>query len=389
MMAFPFITGVSSVINVYDSGEIYYIKADSQEVTLMDYVEDDMKDADSSITEPEYPDYPYWWDYDAVEEYDAAYEQYESEYAAYEEAYELYLDKTYRDEIRYSLENNTMTLYSYTLCYYDGAEEKVLSDTLAYDRLSDDFAYSYAAGVPVIAYRSYNQSSFDKVKLSKITDVYDVEQMVNDALYSSSEQFIVIGDDATALEQDSAMDFNLEYYGNTVYYIDNVNDDNTYGELYKITISDGKVQEPEEYDSDVYVGYTCFTADGKFMYFKDVKDGMGDLYINKKKVDYDVKIDSVIHDADNDRIVYLTDWDNEKKYGTLKLYENNKASEIADEVYTVSLTPTGDILYLYDYSTNHYEGDLYIYKDGKAEKIDEEVVAIISVVGGRYRSLLY
>lgn len=44
----------------------------------MDYVTDDMKDADASITEPSYPDYPsspsrpYWRDYDTDAEYDAA-----------------------------------------------------------------------------------------------------------------------------------------------------------------------------------------------------------------------------------------------------------------------------------------------------------------------------
>lgn len=74
---------VYNVIKIYETGEIYYLTSEYGGISLMDYVTDDMKDADASITEPSYPDYPsspsrpYWRDYDTDAEYDAAYAAYE------------------------------------------------------------------------------------------------------------------------------------------------------------------------------------------------------------------------------------------------------------------------------------------------------------------------
>ena len=84
------------MIRVYESGEVYYLKNAEGEISLMNYVEDDMKSADASVSEPtepvwpEYPEYPdspdspSQWDYETVEEYDAAYAAYQVAYAEYE-----------------------------------------------------------------------------------------------------------------------------------------------------------------------------------------------------------------------------------------------------------------------------------------------------------------
>ena len=137
---------VYDVIATYDNGAAYFIKSDNKTVTLMDYVNDDMAEADANMVEPEYPnyedfypEYPYSWDWMEIEEYanctsyDEAYdlylELYEAADAAYDTAYDAYWDAWYvydekanRDYLRESLASYEIEVNSYTLYYYDGKE---------------------------------------------------------------------------------------------------------------------------------------------------------------------------------------------------------------------------------------------------------------------------
>lgn len=414
---------VSSVINIYDSGEIYYLKDKDEEISLMDYVTDDMKELDASITEPEYPeynspeypdypdspDYPSWYDYETDDEYYAArdayyeaYEEWEEEYDRireeyydacdkyeeeydllvdeYYEAYEKYSDKESRDDLREDLKGRTMDRSSYSLCFYNGKEEIVITDAL------EDYSYTCAYEAPVISYEAYSQSNIKKVKLSEIDSIYDVEDMVEDALYSSTERYISIKNNATVIEQEKEItNIRINSEGTVVYYIDDVPNDKIHGTLYRINISKGKVGKAEVYDSDIYSGQIRFAED-KIMYFKDVKDGKGELYINKDKIDYDVELyNNIEFDYDNNRVIYFTEWNDEKEYGTLKVYNGKKSVKISDEVHDFTVTPDGRVLYLYDYSLKNYKGELYEWSKGKTRKIDEDVVAVLDISYSKYR----
>jgi len=360
----------------YESGEIYYLKSDKEKISLMDYVLDDMRDIDAQITgAPKTPSYPSWWEYSTTEAYDAAVAQYEIDYEIYKEESKKYGEKLERDELRERLSNITIERSSYTLYYWNGTEEKILTDAFI-----NDYTYEAAKNKPVIVFGVYNQPSFNKIKLSGITDVYDVEQKVNSSLFSSTDRYISVGGSAAIIEQNSAKNFYIDDDGQTIFFIDNIPENKEYGELYKIVVSNGKVQKPELYDSDVYKYGADFIDNGKFMYYKDVYDKIScDLYINKERIDYDVYINSVKYDKNSGRILYLTDWNNNKYYGTLKEYADGKAAKIRDDVFKFDIAPDGGILYLCDYSTKYYKGDLFVYKNGKAEKIDDEVITIIPV----------
>lgn len=175
----------------------YYLNREAEEICLIDYVQDDMKDADALITAPERPSAPSWWNYDTTAEYDAAYAAYEVAYQAYEEAYEAYLNKLGRDELREELEEKTINYSIYTLCFFDGTEEVMLTDTFVGDHYYSNC--STATDAPVITYTAYNQSTLDKVKLSKISSIYDIEEMVRAALFSSSDRYVAIKGNATVI----------------------------------------------------------------------------------------------------------------------------------------------------------------------------------------------
>ena len=395
---------VYDVIKIYDSGEIYYLKSEAEEISLMNYVTDDMKDADASISEPSYPDYPNspsrpsWWDYDTAAEYDAAYAAYEDAYEAWEAecdrieteyyaAREAYYAKQSRDELRENLAEKTLEQSSYSLCFYNGTEEVVITDTF----VGGDYSkYTYASEAPVISYEAYNQSSLEKVKLSEVESVYDIESMVKAALFSSSERYIAVKGTATVVEQEKeATNFRIKSSGTIVYYIDDIPEEKNYGELYHISIKNGVVGKAEVYDSDVYTGYCYFVSDTELEYFKDCKDGKGELYINKNKIDYDVYCYSVDVYSHLDKIFYFTDWNDEKGYGTLKVYDGKEAAKIADDVHSFSVTPDGRVLYLYDYSLNYYKGELHEWSNGEKRKIDDDVVFVLPILYSKYRGYTY
>lgn len=361
-------SNVYDVIKIYETGEIYYLTREAGEISLMDYVTDDMKAADASITEPTYLDYLNFPD-------------------KYYAARDAYLAKKNRDELRADLEEETWEQSRYSLCFYNGTDAAVITDAfVAFVGVSYYSDYTYASDAPVIIYEAYNQSSLEKVKLSEVESIYDIEEMLEAALFSSSERYIAVKTTATVVEQEKeARNFRINSSGTVVYYIDDIPDEKSYGELYCITIADGVVGKAEVYDSDVYTSYCHFAGDDKFEYYKDYKDGKGELYVNKTKIDYDVNIYRTTVYSDSDKVIYLTDWNDEKQYGTLKIYQNGESVKIADDVHSFSTTSDERILYLYDYSLNYYKGELHVWENGETRKIDDDVVCVIPVYETKYR----
>ncbi|MEY8522215.1 zinc ribbon domain-containing protein [bacterium 1XD8-76] len=349
---------VDNVLASYESGEIYYIKADTAEVPLSDYVYDDKKESDASLKEPEYPG---WNATDA-------------EYEAYESAYDEYNTKLQRDNFRQYLEQEKMELTTYTLCYYDGEEETTLSDSFSYN------SYSRAVDNAVISYTAYDADDDIGVKLSELEDIYNVSNLVTEALYSASEVYVAVGGTVAPLDRETAGNLILSHDGSELYYFDEISENGDYGELYKVDISSsGELENIELYESDVYPGIIYFINDDSLLFFKDYKENKGELYIDQEKVDYDVYAYVIRYDEDTDKVTYFTDWNSEKGYGTLKIYSKKEGKKIADDVRDFSTLPNGDVLYLYDYSQKYYHGDLYLWDGKDAEKIDDSVICILPV----------
>jgi len=330
---------------------------------------------------PDTPTYPSWWDYSTSEEFEAAVSVYNDAYASFEQAVEKYREKMNRDELREILAEETMSQSDFTLYYFNGNEEKIITDT--YVR---NFSTNVCAkDSPVFTYRAYTQSDFDKVKLSKVENINDLRNMVKAALYLSSEQYVAVGDEVTLIGQNSATDFKIEDGGKTIYFLDDVPEGKECGDLYKVSVSNRKVQKPELYDSDVSTYSAFFIADGQFAYFKDFKNDKGDLYINKTRIDYDVNPYHLSYNKDFEKLTYFTDWDDQKYYGTLKVYEKGKVVNISDDVAACTVMKNGNILYVYDFSIRYYKGDLYLFQKGKTEKIDVDVLCILGNIDSKYR----
>lgn len=361
---------ISSVICVYDSGEIYYVKEGTKEVLMTDYIDDDKKAEDAALYKDSLPEYPNYSDYENYNDYWDACDK-------YEEAYDNWYDKEARDELREELNGKKATVNIKELYFYNGESKKLLTDSYN--------SHSGAANEsPIIIFASYTLDTKSKVKLSEISYVSQVEELIQNAFNTSSgDKQIAIKDKVSKFEQNNAVSFEISKDGKTVYYLDDYSGEKSVGDLYKVEISDDKLGKRELYEKEVYYSITL-TEDGKILYYKDVDKYKGTLYIDKKKVDDDVST-YVNYFEDDEMLVYIVDYNSEKHYGTLKCYTDGKAVKIKDDVYNYTVTPGGEIMYLYDYSTSSYEGDLYIYDGGESEKIDSDVMVLIPVYESKYR----
>ncbi len=244
----------------------------------------------------------------------------------------------------YSADDYDPSKTGYSLCYYDGEEITELTDTF------DRYSYNYASEAAVITYEAYDG---DKL-----------------------ETYVAVKGNATVLKQEKEVSYlRINPAGTLVYYIDDIADDKEEGTLYRIEISGEEVGKPEVYDDDVYAGRCYFINDDDFYYFKDYKDGKGELYINKNKVDDDVRASGISAPFELGKVFYYTDWSDGK--GTLKVYDGEEAVKISDDVSVFSVVPNGRALYLYDYSARSHTGELYLWNDGNAEKLDEDVFCLI------------
>lgn len=262
----------------------------------------------------------------------------------------------------YYLTSETEKTHCYSLCFYNGIEEIEITDAFV------DY-YSYATDVPVIAYTAYRDS-----KLS---------------IFGNYENYIAVKNNANFVEQEKeATNFTINSAGTDVYYIDKNIDNKNYGTLYHISITNDIVSKAEAYDSDVYIYYCNFVNTTGIKYFKDYRDNNGgELYINKNKIDHDVKENYVTVCPNVNRIFYITDYNNDKEYYTLKVYDGKKSVKIADNVHSHFTTPDGKVFYLYDYSLSYYKGELYVWSNGKTRKIDDDVVCVSPIIYDKYRGI--
>lgn len=326
-------SGVYSLIKVFDSGEAYYIKSDEEEIELMDYVTDDMPDDDFRA-----------------------------------------------NSLRNYLKNEKVNHSVYTLYYYDGSDSTKVSDSLA------GVGNATAIERAVIAVSVYDSSDVGKIRLSEVQNTYEVWEKVNDALYSNSEYNIVVGSDMTSFDQNEIADLIISKDGNTVVFLDDLSSDNTEADLYLIGIKGGEVGKPSLYDTDVSTARYGILFDGSLYYFKDVKDGEGELYIDKANVDFDVYCYNVNANyyEDSKLLFYYADYSTDKG-GTLKMYKGGSSTKIADDVVDFVIVNGDDILYLYDFSTKHYTGTLYLYDGKTAAKVDDDVSGIIRICDAETR----
>lgn len=374
-------SNIVNVLKVYESGAAYFIKDNSDEQYISDFLKDDLAEADGKMTEPEWPDSPIRSQYGSDTAYNAAVTEYNKAREEYDEKCKEYEQKLYRDYLREELEDNpSFELERYELYYYDGKDDIRITEGLV-----GQYQYNVAADTEVIVYASIDTGSFDKVKLSQLENIYDIyslESEITRELAESAQRYVAIKEKEQTLEVESGQNFVISADGDRIMFLDDVNEEKSTADLYEVKINNGKLSSPELYDSDIYTGSWSlgFAKNEGPRYFKDYQDG-GDLYVGEKLVDSDVYRYGMYYDEESGKIYYMTDFSSEDGEGILKEYKNGKAEEIADDVADYVVVD-GNVYYLTDYSQKSHTGELYQY-GGKEKQIDDDVVIIFDAVSNK------
>ena len=366
-------SGVSSIVECYPTGKIYYLKENELEIPLADYLIDDAKSLDDAIEEPEYHSHPARWDYESDAEYQKALEEFEKKYQEDEQAQELWMQKRKRDYIRQDVQYETFAHTNSTLCYYDGKKEKVLKENLTLlELVGSDTA------VPILIFKSADYKQLKKVRISQVESIDELKAKLESGLAELTVTHLAVKDVTSVIGFNEYRKYYITEDGKTVYFHDEIDDEKAIGNLYKMKISGKKPRKPKLYDSGV-IYRTPTIYNNELFYFKNQNNGVAEFYRDGKKITDNAMLYNFSPVEAKNSCVYMTDW-SYGDGGNLFIYENGKPKKIDQNVNRYSVTESGVVLYFKDCDYDFSTGDLYAYKDGKSQKIDQDVTNIINQI---------
>lgn len=415
---------------IYSANSFYYIKSEEVTSKLIDLIDDDLATTDTEVTEPVYPDFPespdypvesdyevqiwvdssygdeqnpetnewgYWetsFDSDA---YDKAYEEYESKYDEWDDEYtrleneyyaaiDMYDAKLEREQLREELENeeNAITYEQYYLHYVNNG-----TDTLVASNISTSFQFS-SSDIPLVIYNKMSVTEKNKQKLSSLIEElgwYGVEDFISSIKDDTdsiqvvgSEVYVAYGEKEQVLDIESEViySYKADIDGN-IYMLTDFNFDKEEGILMKVALKDEKLSKAVIVDEDVALMPYDF-KNTNIYYFKNYKDGSGDMYLAGKLLAEDVYVHS-LYAYEDGQLLYYKDYSNNKYRGTLTLYKNGKETKISDDASMYIPIDKNHIAFLFDYNNDRNKGDLMLYTgNAKPTLVDADVSYIFGSI---------
>lgn len=310
------------VVDAYESGEIYYTKVNQEFLTYWDVIEDDIQDKDYS---------DYYFEY---------------------------------------LSSSSLYIPLETLYYYNGEESVVIAENV----LDWDFdCDSQAVGVV----RCYGGEIIPKLKLSEYVDSYpDIYDWFYDELDKDIISYVVTGEKSAELDLGDIYSVRTNAAGTIMYVGVDIDEEGRYCSLYKVVLSDDGIESSDLLDDEVY--WRLRLQEDSVIYFKEVNEGLGELYRDGNHIDDDVASDYLVY-IDQENMYYMKDYNYDKDLGTLTYYDGKKTETVKDDVNQFVVAGDGSVLFLYDYNINRAKGDLWILDGKKTTKLDEDVTAIIYI----------
>lgn len=426
-------------VQVYDSGELYYIVSEELKLKVADYITDDMSPSEP-LTEPEYPEepeYPDWDDYEDEAAYDKAYSKYEKKYKKWEAAYDEYLAayEAYEAAAEQSgtiaaIMQAEFSVPKTTYYYYDGKTAKELGSVIG-----EYAGFEETSEKPAILFRVTENESLPNLDLSTAWQIGLSNETFYDMIEEGKPDFVVSQLESAfegAAREDSEIRLavgsvtqnlfsvgevqmcSINSNGTCITYLEDNN-------LMQIEVKDGKAQKAVTYDTDVAVYHFLDDTHDDILYFKDCDDdkSIGDLYRNKVKIDEEVKfgqfsedfcvVDDLIYyckdfdaksetatlmvygggkakeiatdvfdfEVENQKLYYITDWDDGNVAGSVYSVEDDKPVKMADDVYQFYVLGDGSFYYLTDYDSDEWTSDLYRYLEKEDKLIESDVQGVM------------
>ena len=170
--------------------------------------------------------------------------------------------------------------------------------------------------------------------------------------------------------------------GKQAYFVDQ---DVEFGNLYVLETGTFGPDELKVYDTDVYCGNITVTDDNRVLYYKEVKDGLGTLYLNSAPLSPQVPLQTNHFQAfdqlpEGKLLYYFTGYDQQTYSGVLHAASTDGSHrQISGAAFAPFMLHNGQILFMEDYSIEN-GGDLYAYIGGNTILIDTGVTFYIPVI---------
>ncbi len=372
----------SYVYGINDNLQIYYMKeGDDVALSSYDMIEDDFLAQDQKMTEPRIEDYQ---TKTYVNDFFGTREKTETD-DAYYEAMEQYQQKLARDYIRERLSGEELNQNAVEIYYFDGKKRE---STKVKESVMMN-GYSLQTETTALMYLwEIDADKIEGIKLSSLMEMDEetIQRKMTEVLISSLP-FIYLKDgevfempqidwDEIDLEEMEDMSVSADEASHSISIIFEYSkytdtQESYHAEVYSFDYTDPEAELTLLTDEAAEgIGYIS----GEFYYINTD----GDLYRNDTKVDSDVYSFSVV-EQENGTLLYLTDIDEDKQEGTLKLYQNGKNKKIADDVPTNSygFFDSDKVAFLSDYNFKKLRGDLKVYDGKEAVNIDSDVKQIV------------
>lgn len=273
-----------------------------------------------------------------------------------------------------------------TLYYYNGSKSKEVATNVYVQNV---FGNDGSTG---IVYYQFGEVEEGALSFEEMYEDYSDEDNMMVAYLTdvSGEGTLTVGINGktSEIELEELYSLRLSPDGKELYAITEYDWETNECTLMVASVSGGKVKAFEELDSGIDVDYVRgfvndystysmgnFAVYGYdyhysdyFVYFKDVENGMGELYVNGEMVEEDVYVDDIRYNSGKDALVFFMDVKNGE--GDLMIFNGKKAELIAEDVYSYSIHENGNIAFKYD--TKDGEGSLALYT-GKVKEVSEDV----------------
>lgn len=269
-----------------------------------------------------------------------------------------------------------------TLWYFDGEKSHKLTDQYLWYLQSIIPDVTMSGWLPKdrtqIFFREHDANSFQKVKVSELTNAGEVFDKIFYEYQRSAAFFVAIKNKVMPIKDIVAENVSIDSTGRYVYFLKNVSEDYLKGELYKVELSENAVSEPIFVAENVYYARENVLSDGTEIYFTFKDEWIGDLYVDGKKVAEDANPFIWDYDEKTKTLMYFTNWNRGIGHGHLNTYTKGESIFIANNVYDAYFTDSSKLIYLTNTAFEREENNtLYIYDGEKSHRIAQNVQEIL------------
>ncbi|MDO4710956.1 MAG: hypothetical protein Q4A75_03180 [Peptostreptococcaceae bacterium] len=276
-------------------------------------------------------------------------------------------------------------LLKYSLWYMkDGESKKLSDDYLSWARAEHPSAFLSGYRVPGKAelfFRELDEKRFQKIRLSELSDVYDLIEQIYGQDEKVASYKLAIGEHVLDLPDIPIDEVSVSPSGTRFCYFADLDEEYIAGDLYQIEVKDLVVSKPQLIDEGVSFYQARILDEDLTVYFKHKGEFVGDLYINGEQIDQGADVTRLNYNKGTKEFLYFVDRDRHKDQGTLKLFADGESKLIANDVHEAHFLPSGKIVYLTERDQAKGTTKLNVYSGQKSVRVAQEVDFLIFPMG--------